>query len=165
MLGANGIVAASLPIAVGASLRRQQRSRHNDQVVAAFFGDGATNEGAFHEAANLASAWRLPVVFVCENNYYGGGHAARRGFRERERSVERGAARMHGMPAISRRRQRCFSPSASATRGGRRARPQPATARRFLECRNRGAIAPHLGEVSNRTTGTKQERNDWLSAR
>jgi acetoin:2,6-dichlorophenolindophenol oxidoreductase subunit alpha len=72
MLGANGIVAGSLPIAVGAAYGAA-RVRHTDQVVAAFFGDGATSEGAFHEACNMASAWKLPVLFVCENNFYGVG--------------------------------------------------------------------------------------------
>jgi pyruvate dehydrogenase E1 component alpha subunit len=68
-LGANGIVAGGLPIAVGVgmSIRMQKQSR----VCMVFFGDGATNEGAFHEALNLASIWTLPIVFLCENNKYG----------------------------------------------------------------------------------------------
>lgn len=67
-LGANGIVAGGLPIATGVGLSIQLR--HTAQVCVAFFGDGAANEGAFHEALNLAAIWRLPVVFVCENNQY-----------------------------------------------------------------------------------------------
>ncbi|HET8679332.1 MAG TPA: thiamine pyrophosphate-dependent dehydrogenase E1 component subunit alpha, partial [bacterium] len=67
-LGANGIVAGGLPIATGVGLSIQMRG--TDQVCVAFFGDGAANEGAFHESLNLASIWRLPVVFVCENNQY-----------------------------------------------------------------------------------------------
>ncbi len=69
MLGANGIVAGGIPIAVGAGWTCQYRK--NEHVAVAFFGDGAANEGAFHEALNLAGAWKLPVVFVCENNLYG----------------------------------------------------------------------------------------------
>jgi TPP-dependent pyruvate/acetoin dehydrogenase alpha subunit len=69
MLGANGIVAGSIPIAVGAAFAN--RYRKNDLVTVCFFGDGASNEGAFHEAANMAALYRLPVVFVCENNLYG----------------------------------------------------------------------------------------------
>jgi len=69
MLGANGIVAGGIPIAVGAGLTCQVQGR--GAVSVAFFGDGATNEGAFHEAVNLAAVWRLPVLFVCENNLYG----------------------------------------------------------------------------------------------
>ena len=68
VLGANGIVAAGLPIATGAALSAQMR--RSGQVVAAFFGDGATSQGAFHEAANLAAVWNLPIVYVCENNHY-----------------------------------------------------------------------------------------------
>ncbi len=66
VLGANGIVGAGLPIALGAALSAKRRG---DGVVAvAFFGDGAANEGAFHESLNIASIWKLPIVFVCENN-------------------------------------------------------------------------------------------------
>ena len=68
-LGANGIVGGGIPIAVGAALAIKKQKR--DDVTICFFGDGATNEGAFHEALNMASVWRLPVVFVCENNKYG----------------------------------------------------------------------------------------------
>jgi TPP-dependent pyruvate/acetoin dehydrogenase alpha subunit len=68
-LGANGIVAGGIPIATGAALA--YRLRGEDRVVACFFGDGAVNEGAFHEAVNLAAIWKLPVVFICENNKYG----------------------------------------------------------------------------------------------
>ena len=68
-LGANGIVGGGLPIAVGAALALKRR--HTGGVVACFFGDGASNEGAFHEALNMAAIWKLPVVFVCENNLYG----------------------------------------------------------------------------------------------
>lgn len=66
ILGANGIVGAGLPIAVGAATAVSLRG--GDQVVVAFFGDGAISQGAYHEAMNLASLDRLPVVFVCENN-------------------------------------------------------------------------------------------------
>ena len=68
MLGANGIVAGGTPIAVGAALSAQLRK--SGQVAVSFFGDGATNEGIFHESLNLASIWDLPCVFVCENNGY-----------------------------------------------------------------------------------------------
>lgn len=68
-LGANGIVAGSMTIATGAALTQQMR--RTDKIVVCFFGDGAANEGAFHESLNLASVWSLPVVFVCENNQYG----------------------------------------------------------------------------------------------
>ena len=69
-LGANGIVAGGIPIAVGAA-PGPQAAGHATSVALCFFGDGATNEGAFHESVNLAAIWDLPVVFVCENNHYG----------------------------------------------------------------------------------------------
>jgi acetoin:2,6-dichlorophenolindophenol oxidoreductase subunit alpha len=68
-LGANGIVAGGIPIAVGAALSAKMQK--NGKVVVCFFGDGANNEGAFHESLNMAAIWKLPVVFVCENNGYG----------------------------------------------------------------------------------------------
>ena len=69
MLGACGIVGGGIPIATGAGL--SARLRQTDQVSVCFFGDGAANEGSFHESLNLASTMQLPVVFVCENNHYG----------------------------------------------------------------------------------------------
>jgi acetoin:2,6-dichlorophenolindophenol oxidoreductase subunit alpha len=68
MLGSYAIVGAHLPIACGAAW--SAKLRDTGQVAVAFFGDGATNIGAFHEALNLAAVWRLPVLFVCENNLY-----------------------------------------------------------------------------------------------
>lgn len=68
-LGANGIVAGGLPLACGAALTSIKKDL--GYVVVSFFGDGATNEGSFHESLNLASIWKLPVIFFCENNQYG----------------------------------------------------------------------------------------------
>ncbi len=68
-LGANGIVGGGLPLATGAALAIKQRK--GKDVAICFFGDGAQNEGAFHESLNMAAVWKLPVVYVCENNQYG----------------------------------------------------------------------------------------------
>ena len=68
MLGSYAIVGAHLPMAVGAAW--SAKLRESGQVAVAFFGDGATNIGAFHEALNLAAVWKLPVLFICENNFY-----------------------------------------------------------------------------------------------
>jgi acetoin:2,6-dichlorophenolindophenol oxidoreductase subunit alpha len=68
-LGANGIVGGGLPLATGAALAIQQRN--GKDVAVCFFGDGANNEGAFHESLNIAAVWKLPVIYVCENNQYG----------------------------------------------------------------------------------------------
>ncbi len=84
IMGANGIVAGGIPMAVGAALAFKQAPpvvppvergglRGGLRVALAFFGDGATNEGAFHEALNLAGLWKLPAIFFCENNQYGEG--------------------------------------------------------------------------------------------
>ncbi|MGE0727822.1 MAG: thiamine pyrophosphate-dependent dehydrogenase E1 component subunit alpha [Acidimicrobiia bacterium] len=69
MLGANGIVGAGPPIAVGAGFSNKYRGTRN--VAVTFFGDGASNEGTIHEAANMAALYKLPVIFLCENNGYG----------------------------------------------------------------------------------------------
>ncbi|MFQ5840593.1 MAG: pyruvate dehydrogenase (acetyl-transferring) E1 component subunit alpha [Candidatus Methylomirabilales bacterium] len=76
LYGGWAIVAAHLPIAVGLALVSQYLDR--DQVVLCIFGDGATNNGYFHEALNMASVWKVPVVFLCENNLYGMGTAVHR---------------------------------------------------------------------------------------
>lgn len=68
-LGANGIVGAGIPIACGAAFAIKYRK--TEQVVLSFFSDGAANQGVFHESLNMAALWKLPVVFVCENNMYG----------------------------------------------------------------------------------------------
>ena len=73
-LGESGIVGAGLPIAVGAAL--SSRVRGTDQVALAFFGDGASNHGTFHESLNLAAIWKLPAIFLCENNGYAATTAA-----------------------------------------------------------------------------------------
>jgi pyruvate dehydrogenase E1 component alpha subunit len=87
ILGANGVVGGGFPIIVGAGL--SIKLRKTDQVAVVFFGDGASNRGTFHEAANMAAIWKLPVIFVCENNLYAsttsaadslaGGSVAKRG--------------------------------------------------------------------------------------
>ena len=92
-LGANGIVAGGLPIATGVGLSIQLRK--SSQVCVAFFGDGAANEGAFHESLNLAAIWDLPVVFVAENNQYAMSMPVRKSMRI-EHISDRAAA--YGMP-------------------------------------------------------------------
>ena len=68
MLGANGVVGSNIPVATGAALSAKLRGTDNVSVV--FFGDGAVGQGSLHEAMNLASIWKLPVIFLCENNRY-----------------------------------------------------------------------------------------------
>lgn len=68
-LGANAIVGGGIPIATGGALAAQLRG--SDQVTVCFFGDGANNQGTFHEGINLAAIWKLPIIFICENNRFG----------------------------------------------------------------------------------------------
>jgi len=89
MLGANGIVGGGIPLACGAGLTAKVHG--TDAVTICFFGDGASNQGTFHESLNLAAIWKLPVVFVCENN----GYAEATTF-EDHWSVMDVAARAHG---------------------------------------------------------------------
>ena len=67
-LGANGITGGGIPCATGAGLSIKYRT--TSQVVSCFFGDGASNQGTFHESLNMAALWKLPVIYICENNYY-----------------------------------------------------------------------------------------------
>jgi acetoin:2,6-dichlorophenolindophenol oxidoreductase subunit alpha len=95
-LGANGIVAGGVPIAAGAGLAAKMRQESS--VAVSFFGDGAVNEGAWHEGVNLAAIWDLPVIFICENNHYGMSMSVGRAFRV-ENLSERAAA--YGMPGVT----------------------------------------------------------------
>lgn len=95
-LGANGIVAGGIPIAAGAGLA--YRLQGIDRVVVSFFGDGAANEGAFHEAVNLAAIWKLPVIFLCENNKYGMSFSTEKSFAI-ENISERAAG--YGIPGVT----------------------------------------------------------------
>ena len=96
MLGANGIVAGGMPIACGAALAAQMEDRGG--VAACFFGDGATGEGEFHETLNIASLWKLPLLFVCENNRYGAGNAVESVRPVTDISLH---APAYGMPGVS----------------------------------------------------------------
>lgn len=95
-LGANGIVAGGIPISVGVGL--SVKMRKTDQVVASVFGDGAANEGAFHESLNMASIWNLPVIYYCENNQYAMSMSVEKAFNINQIS-QRAAA--YGIPGVT----------------------------------------------------------------
>lgn len=95
-LGANGIVGGGIPIAVGAALTSKMKNLN--YVTICFFGDGAANEGSFHESVNLAAIWDLPVIFICENNQYGMSGSVRDMFRVEDISER---ARAYGIPGIT----------------------------------------------------------------
>lgn len=95
ILGANGLVGMGIPIATGAAFTA--RYKRNGRVVACFFGDGATNEGAWHESLNLAAVFELPIIYVCENNLYAVG-TRQSAVRRVEDIADRAAA--YGMPGV-----------------------------------------------------------------
>ncbi|GAB4471344.1 MAG: thiamine pyrophosphate-dependent dehydrogenase E1 component subunit alpha [Anaerolineae bacterium] len=95
-LGANGIVGGGVPIAAGVGL--SIKLRKTDQVCLVLFGDGAANEGSFHESLNLSSIWDLPVIYLCENNQYGMSMSVKRAMNI-ERISQRAAA--YGIPGVT----------------------------------------------------------------
>ena len=95
-LGANGVVGGGIPIAVGVGLGLKMQK--SDRVILCFFGDGAANLGPFHEAMNMAAIWRLPVVYVCENNQYAISFSVKKAFAI-DRISDRAAA--YGMPGVT----------------------------------------------------------------
>ena len=96
MLGANGIVGGGLPLATGAALAAQLEGKGN--VAVCFFGDGAVAEGEFHESLNISSVWKLPIVFVCENNQYAANNAIGVQHRVTDVAVH---ADSYGMPGLT----------------------------------------------------------------
>jgi len=96
IMGTIGIVGGGIPVATGIGLALQMQ--HKDGVAVSFFSDGASNNGAFHESLNLASLWKLPVIFVCENNFYATSVSVRRSTPIENISVR---AAGYGMPGVT----------------------------------------------------------------
>ncbi len=155
-LGANGIVAGGIPIAVGAALSAKMMK--TGKVVVSFFGDGANNEGAFHEALNMAAIWKLPVIFVCENNGYGMSTSTERSTAVKN-IADRAAA--YAMPGVI-VNGNIFSEVAEASyRAVERARAgEGPTLIESKTYRHRG----HSKSDRNRYR-TKEEIEDWMSNR
>ncbi|WP_090961288.1 thiamine pyrophosphate-dependent dehydrogenase E1 component subunit alpha [Aureimonas phyllosphaerae] len=153
-LGANGIVGGGLPIAVGAALSMKMQKRPD--VVVSFFGDGANNEGAFHEALNMASIWKLPVVFVCENNKYGMSVSTERSTAVRNIAERAVAYSMPGVTVDGNSLSDVAEASVAAIERARRGEGPT-----LIECktyRHRG----HSKSDRNRYR-TKEEIDDWIS--
>jgi acetoin:2,6-dichlorophenolindophenol oxidoreductase subunit alpha len=153
ILGANGIVGAGHNIAVGAGLSAKLRG--TKQVCVCFFGDGSTNQGTFHESLNLASVWKLPVVFVAENNLYGismnqSRHQAVKDISDR--------AVAYNIPGVTVDGNDVFSVSEAVQEAVKRARAGQGPT--LLECktyRHRGHF-----EGDPATYRTTEEFKDWL---
>jgi len=96
VMGTSGIVGGAIPIATGIGLA--MKMKHTDQVAVSFFGDGAANNGAFHESLNLASLWKLPVIYICENNQYATSVSVKRSTSVEDIGI-RGAG--YGMPGLT----------------------------------------------------------------
>ena len=153
-LGANGIVAGGIPIAVGAALTAKRLK--SGKVVLCFFGDGANNEGAFHESLNMAAVWKLPVIFVCENNQYGMSTSIERSTAV-ARIAERAAA--YSMPGLTVDGNDFNAITEAVDAAVRRARAgEGPSLIESLTYRWRG----HSKSDRNRYR-SKEEINDWIS--
>ena len=162
VMGSYAIIGAHLPIACGAAWRAQYRGE--DDVTVCFFGDGTTNIGAFHEALNFAAVWKLPVVFVCENNLYmeytpiGERHCGRASRRRSRR----------GLWSASASSSTATTPTSSTARRRRRcegARRRRAVADRMHDLSPQRPFARRSGEIpaARRTRGVDEARSDQAS--
>ena len=156
MLGANGIVAEGIPIAVGVGLSIQYRN--TDQVCVCFFGDGASNSGPFHEGLNVAALWKLPVVFVCENNHYALSASVKK-----VTSVENIADRAHGygIPGIVVDGMDVIAVSETARTAISRARKGEGPT--LMECKTYRFLGHSRGDPPSGPYRTKEELMAWKS--
>jgi pyruvate dehydrogenase E1 component alpha subunit len=155
-LGANAIVGGSAGIATGAALSAKMRG--TDQVAVCFFGDGALGQGLLYESMNMAALWKLPVIYVCENNLYGeytpGSETIAGEILLRPRAV--------GVQAESVDGQDVQAVFATMRRLVERARRGEGPA--FLECKTYRYYGHHVGDV-NRDYRTREEEKDWMTKR
>src|SRR5512147_284177 len=155
-LGANAIVGGSTGIATGAALSAKMRG--TDQVAVCFFGDGALGQGLLYESMNMAALWKLPVIYVCENNLYGedtpGSETVAGEILLRPRAM--------GVHAESVNGQDVQAVYATMKRLVERARRGEGPA--FLECKTYRYYGHHVGDV-NREYRTRDEERDWMTNR
>jgi pyruvate dehydrogenase E1 component alpha subunit len=153
-LGANAIVGGSAGIATGAALSAKMRG--TGQVAVCFFGDGALGQGLLYEAMNMAALWKLPVIYVCENNLYGEYTPCG----ETVAGEILGRARAFGIHAESVDGQDVQAVNATMRRLVERARRGEGPA--FLECKTYRYYGHHVGDV-NREYRTKDEERQWMT--
>jgi len=153
ILGANGIVGAGIPIATGAALSAQMRK--TDQVVVSFFGDGASNQGVFHESLNLASIWELPVVYVCENNQYGMGTPQEKHQKITDISLR---ATAYDMPGVSIDGNDVIKVCETANEAIARARTGRGPT--LIECKTYRLLGHHAGDPGT-AYRTRDEVEEW----
>ena len=153
MLGTNGVVAASVPLALGAALTSSIQG--TGRVAVAFFGDGGANQGVLHESMNLASVWKLPVIFVCENNQYAESTPVEYAL-SIENVADRGAA--YNMPGVVVDGMDVFAVHEAAGRAVERARSGQGPT--LLECKTYRYYG-HTVFDNPRTYRTEEEETYW----
>lgn len=151
-LGANGIVGGGIPIAVGSGLTTKYKE--SGKVTVCFFGDGAVNTGAFHEAVNLAAVWKLPVIFVCENNLYAMSTPVKEAFPIQD-IAER--AQAYGIPGVVVDGMDVLAVKEAVEKAAERARQGEGPT--LIECKT----YRYLGHSKNdpRAYRTKEEEKQW----
>jgi pyruvate dehydrogenase E1 component alpha subunit len=155
-LGANAIVGGSAGIATGAALSAKMRG--SGQVAACFFGDGALGQGLLYETMNMAALWKLPVIYVCENNLYGEYTPGS----ETIAGEILARAKAFGIQAESVDGQDVQAVNATMKRLVERARRGEGPA--FLECKTYRYYGHHVGDV-NREYRTREEEKEWMTKR
>jgi pyruvate dehydrogenase E1 component alpha subunit len=156
-LGANAIVGGSLGIATGAALSIKQRG--SDQVAVSFIGDGALGQGVLYEVMNMASLWKLPIIYVCENNLYGEYTASSETIAGRP--IERATA--FGIPATEVDGQDVRAVYAATAEAAARARSGGGPA--FLWCSTYRYFGHHVGDVDRGYYRSREEEQFWREQR
>ncbi len=156
-LGANAIVAGSTGIATGAALSAKMRG--SGQVSVCFFGEGALGQGVLYEVMNMASLWKLPVVFVCENNLYN----EYTPYTETTAGEVTARASAFGIPAEVVDGQDVRAVNAAARKAVERARGGDGPS--FLECMTYRWFGHHVGDVDRAYYRSKEEEEDWKASR
>ncbi len=155
-LGANGIVAAGIIVANGAALTAQLKK--NKKVVLSFFGDGAANQGKFHEALNLASVWDLPIIFICENNLYGEATPQWQHMKIKDISVR---AKAYDMPGINVDGQDVLKIYGAVSEAVKHARDGNGPT--LIEAKTYRFHGHHIGDPE--TYRTREEVEEWIEKR
>ena len=156
-LGANAIVGAGVGIATGAALSARRRGR--DQVAVCFFGEGALGQGLVYEVMNMAALWRLPVVYVCENNQY----CQYTPYRETTAGSLTGRAEAFGIPVEEVDGQDVRAVHAAASRAVERARSGGGPT--FVLCLTYRQRGHHVGDVDRSYYRSREEEREWAEGR
>ena len=153
LLGTNGVVASGIPIAAGAALSAKLRG--SGQVAVSYFGDGAVNEGGFHEGINMAATWDLPVVFVCENNMY----ATEMAFKQATKNTNVASrAAGYGIPGVQVDGEDVLAVYEKAGEAIERARQGKGPT--LLECLTYRFLGHHVGDPGTNYR-SKEEVEEW----